>query len=170
MDAEDIYVAPCMFGLGLFAKRAFEENEQILQFSGRTISFCEAVSLGTHEANALQVGPAEYVELESPGVYANHSCNPNAGVMRDRWLVAMRPIEAGEEIRYDYSTTVWEDHWSMRCACGEANCRGVIDDFYRLPIDVQDRYIIQNVVQRFILLKLEQLHSMNGLHQKRSAS
>ncbi len=37
-------------------------------------------------------------------MYMNHSCDPNAGIINDRKLVASKDIHKGGEITIDYST------------------------------------------------------------------
>ena len=72
-------------------------------------------------------------------------------------LVALRPLAIGEEIRWDYSTSMWEDHdgaWTMPCRCGSAACRGVVDQFPTLPLEVQTRYLAQGIVMGFIADRL----------------
>ena len=56
-----------------------------------------------------------------------HSCEPNCCVsFPDRALVAIRPIEPGEAITYDYeSTESWFSH-PFWCQCGSRRCRGRI--------------------------------------------
>ncbi|MBM5824406.1 MAG: SET domain-containing protein [Cyanobacteria bacterium M_surface_10_m2_119] len=151
-----VSVRPCEFGLGLFAVRPFAEGEEILEFSGPELSFEAMLAKGELEANTLQIDDSLYLDLGAPGVYANHSCLPNAGVRNDRQLVALRSIRAGEEIRYDYSTTMWENHWTMPCRCGQVNCRRVVADFPTLPSQLQRRYLHLQVVQRFIVERLRQ--------------
>ena len=56
-----------------------------------------------------------------PGDYGNHSCDPNMGKGR----VALRDIEAGEELTADYSKFSTKD-WEMKCSCGAKNCTGVV--------------------------------------------
>ena len=84
----------------------------------------------------------------------NHSCDPNAGLKEDREMVALREIQPGEEVAFDYSTTMSERHWTMPCACGAAGCRKVVGDFHELPILVQQRYLQLAVVQRRRLFRL----------------
>jgi len=151
-----VIVRPCDLGFGLFAGRPFAAEEQILVFTGPELSFDAMVTQGEAEANALQIDDYLYLNIGAPGVYANHSCLPNAGIRQDRQLVALRPIQAGEEIRYDYSTTMWEDHWTMDCRCGQVNCRRLIADFPTLPPLLQRRYLHLQVVQTFIVKRLRQ--------------
>jgi hypothetical protein len=69
----------------------------------------------------------------------------------DRALIALRPIVPGEEIRFDYSTAMREDHWTMECRCGEYLCRRVVLDFHHLPPITQNRYLQLGIVQRFVV-------------------
>jgi len=149
-----VYVADCDLGRGLFAGRDFAVGDEILRFSGPVISLCEAIAKGAEQANPLQVGPFEYIDLEPPGVFINHSCDPNAGIIADRVLVALRSISAGEEVRYNYSTTMWEGIWTMPCQCKSASCRGAVTDFPQLAADLRTRYLSLGVVQRFIVIRL----------------
>lgn len=150
-----LIVRRCDLGLGLFAGRPFDAGEQILIFSGPVLSFNAMVARGEAEANALQIDDLLYLDIGAPGVYANHSCLPNAGIRQDTRLVALRPIPAGEEIRYDYSTTMWENHWTMACRCGQVNCRQLVADFPTLPTQLQQRYLQLQVVQTFIVNRLQ---------------
>ncbi len=46
--------------------------------------------------------------------------------MNDTMLVALRDISVDEELHFDYSTTMSEGDWTMRCRCGAAQCRSLI--------------------------------------------
>lgn len=145
-----VVVGPSDIGKGLFAARPFRPGERILPLRGLRVDRDHPIHLSDAGANLLQTGRRTYILLEEPGVYANHSCDPNAGIVGNRSLVALRPIAAGDEIRYDYSTTMDEDFWTMECRCGAANCRRVVADFRTLPRDVQGQYLELGMVQRFI--------------------
>lgn len=67
----------------------------------------------------------------------NHSCNPNLGVGND--MVAVRDIEAGEELTYDYAMTD-SGNYNMICECGSANCRGMIKGADWMIPELQKRY------------------------------
>lgn len=157
-----VFIANCELGRGLFASRTFAEGDTILRFAGSLIDFADTVARGDTEGNALQVGLDAYIDLEAPGVFGNHSCEPNAGIRDDQILVALRRISPGEEIRFDYSTTMWEDlgaewergGWTMPCRCGAASCRGVVANFSTLPTERQKHYLALGVVQKFIVERL----------------
>jgi hypothetical protein len=64
-------------------------------------------------------------------------------------LVALRDIEAGEEVTWDYSTTMFEDDWEIECLCGAYNCRGRIREFRYLPDDIKRKYISFGIVPEY---------------------
>lgn len=148
--AAGVAVRPCTLGRGLFALRAYAPGEVIVKFKGRRVDRGDPLHFEMVGANLLQTGRRTYILPEPPAVFANHSCNPNAGIRHNRDLVAIEPIAPGDEICFDYSTTMDEEYWTMPCACGAPNCRGVVRDFDQLPEDVRRRYLKLGVVQGFI--------------------
>jgi hypothetical protein len=91
-------------------------------------------------ADALQCGPDAFLALAEPAVLVNHSCDPNCGINGDLLLVALRQIDPGEELTWDYSTTMDHDSWTMRCQCGAMFCRHVVREYRSLPRPVAERY------------------------------
>ena len=147
---QTLLIDECEFGLGVFARRAIRCSETILAFGGPVIDFAETKRRGEWECRAIQIGQNRYIDTLPPGVFVNHSCAPNAGVRNDRELVALRSIHPGEEICFDYSTTMEEQSFRMHCGCGTPECRHIIGDFSDLPPAVQQRYLSQGLVMRFI--------------------
>lgn len=145
-----VAVGLCRLGRGLFAVRDFEPEETILRLHGPRYGRNDPIHDTPLGANLLQTGWRTYILLDPPGVFANHSCNPNAGIRDGRTLVAIRSIATGDEITFDYSTTMAENFWTMPCLCGDPDCRGVVEDFAKLPPEVQKRYLELRIVQRFI--------------------
>lgn len=138
---------------GLFASVNIKNGELILQCLGEKISFDEAISKGELQSNTLQVGEKEYIDFQEPGVLVNHSCSPNAGINNSLKLIAIKDIFLGEEITFDYSTTMDEDYWTMQCFCGEKSCRKIIKDFKYLSKELQEKYLKLSIVQDFIVKK-----------------
>lgn len=58
--------------------------------------------------------------------FINHSCEPNAGFRGQIELIAMRHIQAGEIISFDYAICTSEPEFSMECFCEAENCRKYI--------------------------------------------
>lgn len=73
-------------------------------------------------ADDLFIGPINPDQREGSMVFSNHSCEPNIGVQGQIIFVAMRPIEAGEELTHDWAMTD-DDDYEMDCKCGAASCR-----------------------------------------------
>ena len=145
------YIAECSVGRGLFSGEPIAAGTEILRLTGPILTLNEVRVKGPSQAaNALQIGIDRYVDLDEPGRFINHSCAPNAAVIRDTTLVAIRQIATGEEIRFDYSTTI-SDGWTMACRCGEENCRGLVVAFQLLPETIRRRYAVLGQVQRFML-------------------
>jgi hypothetical protein len=144
------YISTCPVGRGLFAGEPITAGTEILLFTGPELTLKEVRARGPAAANALQVDIDRYLYLDEPGRFVNHSCAPNAAVVSDTSLMSIRRIEAGEEICFDYSTTV-SDGWTMPCRCGSPNCRGLIVAFQLLPERLRRRYALLGQVQHFIL-------------------
>lgn len=149
-----ISILECDVGRGVFAAEPIEPGQEILRFTGALLTLNEVRAKGPSAANALQIGVDRYLYLDEPGRLVNHSCAPNAGVVDDTRLVALRRIDAGEEIRFDYSTTI-SDGWTMPCRCGAAECRGVVSAFQLLSPALRQRYAVLGAVQRFIVREIE---------------
>jgi uncharacterized protein len=149
---DTIRVQECELGRGLFAERPITAGEEIFRWDGAVQDLHDIVRRGPRdEANAIQIGPRTYIYPEGAGLFINHSCTPNTGLREDVIQVALRDIEPGEELRFDYSTSLSEARWTMDCQCGARLCRGRVGDFHELPAPLQHDYIGMGIVQRFIV-------------------
>ena len=111
-------------GQGVFAARRIEPGEVIID-GCREVLNEEAVSaLPPEERIFVSVVDGRNIFMKPPARFVNHSCNPNARGT-DRRDIAIRIIEAGEEVTVDY---VAEQVPALRleCNCGAPNCRGLI--------------------------------------------
>lgn len=72
-------------------------------------------------------------------LYVNHSCNPNCGMHGEITFVAIRDINAGEELTIDYAFVDNEDY-SFECHCGSENCRGIVTGFDWKIKELQEKY------------------------------
>ncbi len=78
-------------------------------------------------------------EYESVMLFLNHSCEPNVGFGGNIVMVAMRDIDADEELTTDYA--LFDDYdGAMECACGRPSCRGTIDGRDWQRPELQARY------------------------------
>ena len=152
-STKEFFIDKCDLGLGTFANRDLEIGEVILTFAGPLIDFEETKTRGCWECMPIQIDENIYIDTVAPGVFVNHSCAPNAGIKRDRDLVALHRIQKGEEIRFDYSTTMEENSFRMKCECRHHACRGVIADFSTLRYEKRLEYIQHENVMSFIARK-----------------
>jgi SET domain-containing protein len=129
---------------GLFAVEDIRASEFIAAFDGE-IYEAERCSLLPNNPpllvrdHAIQFAPTKWRDSDGLARYANHSCEPNAGIKNLIEIVAMRDIKAGEEILWDYEMTEDSD-WNMKCLCGSPRCRKVIRAFRFLPKATRRRY------------------------------
>jgi hypothetical protein len=90
-------------------------------------------------ADSQRVDEASYLTIQldhdthlvlTPNVLecVNHSCEPNVSFDLVRFaLIALTPVRAGEELTYAYPSTEWTMTRPFACACGSAQCLGIID-------------------------------------------
>jgi SET domain-containing protein len=85
----------------------------------------------------LQIDDDIYIltaEQKEPNDCFNHSCEPNLGFAGQISLAAIRDIEAGEELTFDYAMSDGEPYDEFECHCGTRSCRGkVTGNDWRLP-------------------------------------
>jgi hypothetical protein len=156
-----VTVAPARNGLGLFAARAFKPKQTILKIAGRVVHHRVLWKRpgSTFAANCFRYGPQTYLDPgDHPARYLNHSCEPNAAIRKVNnqiFLVAVTPLNRGDEVVFDYSTTIGDDDiWTMRCNCGESTCRSRIKRFGSLPRALKERYLAGGLVPRYIIATL----------------
>ncbi len=87
----------------------------------------------------LFIGPLKENEREGSMMFSNHSCEPNIGVQGQIVFVAMRHIEAEEELTHDWATTD-DDDYSMECRCGSVNCRKIVTGKDWQRRELQEKY------------------------------
>jgi len=90
-------------------------------------------------ADDLFIGPLAENEREGSMIFSNHSCDPNIGVQGQIVFVAMRDIEAGEELTHDWATTD-DDDYEMECKCGALSCRKIITGKDWQKSELQQKY------------------------------
>jgi SET domain-containing protein len=130
-------------GLGGFATRRIRRGTRIVEYLGERISSEEGDrryndDLVEHPHVLLFVVDQRTVIDAAVGGNAarfiNHSCEPNchAVVARKRvFIEALRTINAGEELTYDYNLTRDgtegpQAEKQYACRCGSATCRGTM--------------------------------------------
>lgn len=133
-------------GRGLFAKAPISKGEIVCVKGGHIFDreMLEKIQplLGPAEiqiAEDLFIGPLTQDAREGSMIFSNHSCEPNIGVNGQIVFVAMRDIEAGEELTHDWAMTDCDDG-EMSCQCGAKSCRGLITGQDWRNTDLQAKY------------------------------
>lgn len=113
-------------GRAVIALRAFHPAELVV--IGRAVSV-----LPERATHSFQKDWDTHVELDAPARFMNHSCQPNTGVVDNSHdgydFVALREIQPGDEVTWDYETTEYVSIAVPRCLCATKNCRTRIHGF-----------------------------------------
>lgn len=149
-NPETVIVKKSKHGQGIFTSVNLSKDDIILKIKGAPLSFGQTLDLGPDECYCLQVGMDKYIVPDFPFYLSNHSCDPNCGINHKMELFALKEIKAGEELCWDYSTSMMERHWTMACNCGSPMCRHNITDFDLLPLEVKDKYLHMGILMPFI--------------------
>lgn len=132
-------------GLGVFAAQPFPKGAvvQVIDDS-RIVDDLHPIGRGDDARHCDYLEAGKVILMQPPERHINHSCDPNTYVKTSRGrrrVVALRDIQPGDEITYDYcinggGDTVWT------CHCGSARCRHEIhSDFFHLPVELQREYL-----------------------------
>ncbi len=137
-------------GNGVFATKKIKKGEAIIEYKGKLITHAEADALhhgdiDTGHTFLFTLNEHWIINANKKGNAArwiNHSCTPNAIAFvhehksgdprKDKVIIeALRKIEAGEEITYDYGfefdvpyTKELLSIWG--CRCGSPKCTGTM--------------------------------------------
>lgn len=109
-------------GLGFFTLDPIPADKKIVEYIGLILTKEEADKKGGKYLMSLG---DDYVIDGTPrsnaARYINHSCRPNAKAFRTGarvWIWSIRPIEAGEEITYDYGVKYFNEQIKPKgCKC-----------------------------------------------------
>ena len=125
-------------GCGVFARQPIQKGELISLWGGRIVAESELdPNMTDFTQRILQIEEGLYLETPKflePADCFNHSCDPNVGFTGQIGLRAMRDIEAGEELNFDYAMCDGSAYDEFDCYCGGEHCRGrVTGDDWRDP-------------------------------------
>ena len=129
-------------GKGVFAKRKIQAGSRIIEYKGERISWPEAIRRA--EEKGAPVNHTFYFSLHDGRVIdggssgnaarlINHACEPNCEAIEHEdgrvYIYALRPIERGEELSYNYALIYEGRHTpslkrEFACHCGTPACTG----------------------------------------------
>jgi SET domain-containing protein len=142
MPSFDIRESPIQ-GRGAFATGAIPRGARLVEYTGERLTPAEAearypdVPGERHHTYLFAIDDDVVIDAAVGGNDArwiNHSCDPNCDAVVDGgriFIEAIRDIEPGEELTYDYAYVLEERHTPSAkrrypCHCGAARCRGTI--------------------------------------------
>jgi SET domain-containing protein len=113
---------------GCYTTRPIRKGSLVLEYVGERLTNEQADDLYDDIPITYLFGldSGKHV-LDGYGVaaFVNHSCAPNCETDQIRgkiWVIALRDIEAGEELTYDYNLFDGDD--DAPCLCRTPRCRG----------------------------------------------
>jgi len=130
-------------GKGVFAVQPIAEGETLIEYVGEIISWPEAQARHPHDPGNpnhtfyFHVDENHVIDALYGGNssrWINHACDPNCEAEEQNgriFIKALRNIEAGEELNYDYGLIIDERYTpklkaEYPCWCGSAKCRGTL--------------------------------------------
>lgn len=125
----------------LVANRPVTEGEQLFIVNGEL----------TDTPNRYTVQIGRYTHVDVPAEFdfeaildqfywrfMNHSCDPTV-LIRGRSVIALKPIDFGQDITFNYNTTEFDMAEPFACQCGSDRCLGRVQGFRHLSADERQR-------------------------------
>jgi uncharacterized protein len=130
-------------GKGVYALQPLDKGDTVIEYVGELITWHEALRL--HPSHPDDPNHTFFFHLDDKHVidagvggnaarWINHACKPNceADEVDGRvFIKALRKIEPGEELFYDYGLTIDAKYTKKlkreyACRCGARKCRGTM--------------------------------------------
>ncbi len=109
-------------GLGLFAEVPFKKGDFVIEYTGKLLSTKEADE--RNSSYLFEINSRWTIDggaRSNLSRYINHSCRPNCEIEIKKkriFIYALKKIEPGEEITYDYGDDYFNDHIKpFGCKC-----------------------------------------------------
>lgn len=141
-DLFEVRLNPATGFKALFTNRAFEEGEELFVFRVRSMR-------DTPTYLTVQIDDERHFEFEPEFLqYMNHHCDPNVHLdLNNFTLVALRPIQEGEELHFFYPSTEWKMDRPFACHCGSKNCIGIISGAHALSLEQLSHYCLSPYIK-----------------------
>ena len=131
-------------GSGSFATSKISKGEIVASFGGNVINQIELMNYSADRVSrSLQLNSDTYLlsgAVPEAGDMINHSCAPNCGMAGTSSVQALRDIEIGEELSFDYAMSDSSQYDEYNCACGKEECREKITGMDWQKKDLQAKY------------------------------
>ena len=116
---------------GCYTTTAVRKGARVAEYTGHRLSKDEADTSYEDSPITYLFGLGDgtiVIDGHCMAMFINHSCDANCETREVKgrvWIAAIRKIEAGEEITYDYCLYDGGDDHAI-CNCGAKKCRGTM--------------------------------------------
>jgi uncharacterized protein len=117
----DLAVRRARAGLGLFAKGPIPKGACVIEYTGKLLTKKEYKA--SNSRYLWDIGPGKTLDgspRSNKARYINHSCKPNCepDVHKRRvYISALRDIQPGEELSYNYGRDYFDEYIGKNCRC-----------------------------------------------------
>jgi len=124
---------------GCYTTTAIRKGARVAEYTGHMMTKDEADKRYEDSPVTYLFGLGDgsmVIDGHSAAMFVNHSCAPNCQTEEIDgrvWIMAIRNIDAGEEITYDYCLYDGGDDDAI-CNCGARKCRGTMYSAEELKI------------------------------------
>ena len=127
-------------GRGVYAIQPIAKGTRIIEYTGTRVPW-DSVAEDSEDPRTFLFGLDNGIDVIDPEIggnearWINHSCDPNCEAIEEDdervFIDALRDLQPGEELFYDYQLEVDEPITAevkaeSRCDCGAASCRGTM--------------------------------------------
>jgi hypothetical protein len=114
---------------GVFTTAPLKRGKKVVEYTGPIISKEEGDKVYQHRdiTYLFSVKKGQVIDGHGIAAFINHSCDPNCETdeVRGRiWILAIRDIQPGEELTYDYNLFDGDEDDPADCHCKAKQCRG----------------------------------------------
>jgi hypothetical protein len=166
-------------GYGLKTIKPIKKDELIIEYTGEVMSLkacnkrLETVYKDLKSFYFIHFESGKVIDAYQKGSiarFANHSCNPNCSM--ERWTVndetrvglfALRNIEAGEELLYDYNFHSFGEQ--QKCNCGSKNCRGIIGTKNQKEESEEESHLNKETKLTGLNVKMKNSRRLSRIHK-----
>lgn len=129
----------------LHAIQPFKAGDALCNFSG-------GKTLSQPTYLTVQVSIQEHITLNPVFLqYINHSCSPNVFFDTHSFqLLAVKNIEAGDELTFFYPSTEWKMVQPFACTCGSKNCLQLINGAAHIHRPTLMKYKLTRFIQSML--------------------
>ena len=114
----------------LITNREIFTNEVVFVLQGEFTDQPSKYSIQIGEGRHLEPLPNDLGDVGSLIRFFNHSCDPSTFLnLEDLTVRALRDLEPGEEVTFNYNATEYDMANPFECHCNARNCLGYIRGF-----------------------------------------